>query len=124
MTTTPRPGPRRRTFVIGIALAFIFGGLIMFGIAALLVSINNRQVEARAYPAEIQPIADNELDPAVWGRNFPNEYDSFMRTQDSTIQTTYGGSVPYSKLAKYPVLTKLWAGYAFSVDYNKSRGHY
>jgi nitrite reductase (cytochrome c-552) len=32
--------------------------------------------------------------------------------------------VPDSKLEKYPALVRLYAGYAFSVDYNDARGHY
>ena len=41
-----------------------------------------------------------------------------------TIETPYGGSVPYNKLEQYPTLKRIWAGYAFSVDYNEERGHY
>jgi nitrite reductase (cytochrome c-552) len=66
----------------------------------------------------------DELDPAVWGQNFPRQYDAFMRTQDDTISTPYGGSVPYSKLERYPAMVRIWAGYAFSKDHNEERGHY
>jgi nitrite reductase (cytochrome c-552) len=47
-----------------------------------------------------------------------------MRTQDDTISTPYGGSVPYSKLERYPAMVRIWAGYAFSKDHNEERGHY
>jgi nitrite reductase (cytochrome c-552) len=60
----------------------------------------------------------------VWGQNFPREYDSFMKTQIDGQETPYGGSLKYDKLAKYPILKRVWAGYAFSVDYNEERGHY
>ncbi|MGQ9490530.1 MAG: ammonia-forming cytochrome c nitrite reductase subunit c552 [Anaerolineae bacterium] len=40
------------------------------------------------------------------------------------MKTPYGGSVPYDKLEKYPMLKQIWAGYAFSVDNNEERGHY
>jgi nitrite reductase (cytochrome c-552) len=45
-------------------------------------------------------------------------------TQDDTIETPYGGSVPYSKLERYPAMVRLWAGYAFAIDHNEERGHY
>ena len=47
----------------------------------------------------------------------------FLKTKDDTIKTPYGGSVPFSKLARDPAMKRIWAGYAFSVDYNKARGH-
>ncbi|SRR5581483_2975002 len=105
-------------------LAFVLGGGIMLGVAFLLLSIQQHKDEARAFPAQVVPIAENELDPAVWGVNFPREYDSFMKTKDDTIVTPYGGSVPYSKLQRVPAMVRIWAGYPFSVDYNKARGHY
>ncbi len=121
---TPQPNRPRRRLIFALAGAFILGGVLMFGLAALLVSINEHQIEARAFPAQVSPIAQDELDPAVWGVNFPNEYDTFMQTQQDTFSSPYGGSVPFSKLERYPQLTRLWAGYAFSVDYNEERGHY
>ncbi|MER3513623.1 MAG: ammonia-forming cytochrome c nitrite reductase subunit c552 [Chloroflexota bacterium] len=113
----------RRNFIL-LALAFIVGAGLMLGIAALLVNIQQRQEEAAQYPLKVVDIAENELDPAVWGRNFPREYDRFVLTANDTISTTYGGSIPYSKLERYPVLKRLWAGYPFSVDYNEERGHF
>ena len=69
-------------------------------------------------------IAANELDPAVWGQNFPREYDSFKKTEIDDNETPYGGSKPINKLEKYPILKRVWAGYAFSVDFNEERGHF
>ena len=64
----------------------------------------------------------NEVDPAVWGRNFPREFDGFQRT--SQMQATkYGGSVPFSHLDKDPRLKRIFAGYAFALDYREDRGH-
>ncbi|MFO7536448.1 MAG: ammonia-forming cytochrome c nitrite reductase subunit c552 [Chloroflexota bacterium] len=104
--------------------AFVFGLLVMAGLGALLVNIQQRQAEAVEYPLRVVEVAADELDPAVWGRNFPRQYDSFMRTQDDTISTPYGGSVPYSKLERHPAMIRIWAGYAFAEDHNEERGHY
>ncbi|HEX6384793.1 MAG TPA: ammonia-forming cytochrome c nitrite reductase subunit c552, partial [Anaerolineae bacterium] len=46
-----------------------------------------------------------------------------MGTQDDSTETTYGGSVVYSKLERYPAMVRIWAGYAFSKDHNEERGH-
>lgn len=96
----------------------------MAGIGGLLVSVSNHKFEAEQRSITVTPISATELDPAVWGHNFPKEYSSFLKMSDSSIRTPYGGSVPYSKLERYPVLKRIWAGYAFSVDYNEERGHY
>jgi len=113
----------RRNLIL-LALAFIAGVGLMLGLAALLVNIQQRQEEAAQYPLKVVDIAEDELDPAVWGRNFPREYDRFVLTANDTLSTTYGGSILYSKLERYPVLKRLWAGYPFSVDYNEERGHF
>lgn len=106
-------------------IAAFAGGLVVMGlIAALLVNITTRKAEGEQYPLKIVEIAEGELDPAVWGKNFPRQYDSFMKTQDSTIVTPFGGSVPYSNLERFPAMVRIWAGYAFSVDHNEERGHY
>jgi nitrite reductase (cytochrome c-552) len=96
----------------------------MAGIGALLINIDTRKEEAAEFPAKLVQIDQNELDPAVWGKNFPREYNSFLKTKDDTISTPFGGSVPFDKLARYPALKRIWAGYPFSVEYNKARGHY
>jgi nitrite reductase (cytochrome c-552) len=124
LMATPKRSVRSYRNVALLAGAFILGGLIMAGIAALLVNVQTRMDEAKDYPAQVVQIADNELDPAVWGKNFPREYDRFMMTRDDTISTPYGGSVPFNKLERYPALVRIWAGYPFSVEYNKARGHY
>jgi nitrite reductase (cytochrome c-552) len=104
--------------------AFVLGVVVMAGLGALLVNIQQRQAEAIEYPLRVVEIPEGEIDPAVWGQNFPRQYDSFMRTEDDTISTPYGGSVPYDKLERYPAMVRLWAGYAFAIDHNEERGHF
>jgi len=97
---------------------------LMAAVGALLINIDTRKEEAAEFPAKLVTIDQNELDPAVWGKNFPREYNSFMKTKDDTINTPFAGSVPYSKLDRYPATRRIWAGYPFSVEYNNARGHY
>lgn len=120
---TSRSVPLYRRPWLWVAVAFVAGAIFFAGVAYLLTNIQTRKAEAIQYPLRVVQVSDTELDPAIWGKNFPREYESFMRTKDDTVTTSYGGSVPYDKLERYPVLKRLWAGYPFSVDYNEERGH-
>lgn len=64
------------------------------------------------------------LDPAIIGNNFPDQFASFKKTAIDTDSTPYGGSKPFDKLERDPSLKRLYAGYAFAVEYNEERGHY
>ncbi len=123
MSTPPPTSPNRRPW-LWIAAAFGLGFVLMAGLAAILINIQQRKAEATEFPLRVVAIDSDELDPAVWGQNFPRQYDSFLRTQEDTTGTPYGGSVPYSKLERYPAMVRLWAGYAFSKDHNEERGHF
>jgi nitrite reductase (cytochrome c-552) len=107
------------------------------GIAALLVNISERKQEARSPFVRVVEIGEREEDPAVWGRNFPLQYDDYRRTVDQ-VRTRFGGSeavprtptaadprsvVSQSRLEEDPRLKTMWAGYAFSKDFREERGH-
>ncbi len=123
MTSSQPKSPSRRGW-LWIALAFVAGLVIMAAVAFLLTNIQTRKSEAVEFPLKTVEIAADELDPAVWGQNFPRQYDSFKKTEIDGNKTPYGGSDPYDKLEAYPILKRVWAGYAFSVDYREERGHY
>ena len=122
MTEPLQPNPQKRNWG-WIVAAFVVGAAIMAAVGALLLNIQSRKAEA-AVNTHLVEIADDELDPTVWGQNFPRQYDTFIKTQDDTISTPFGGSVKYSKLERYPAMVRIWAGYAFSIDHNEERGHY
>ncbi len=103
---------------------FVTAAILTAGVAALLVNINTRKAEAAQFPLKVVEIADGEVDPEVWGLNFPQQYDSFKKTEEVLGETPYGGSANYSKLERYPAMIRLWAGYAFSKDHNEERGHF
>lgn len=69
-------------------------------------------------------VGESTTDPAPWGTNWPRQYDSYQRTADVT-HTRFGGSsaMPEQKLDRDPWLRRLYAGYAFSIDYRDRRGH-
>ncbi len=112
-----------RQFWIYVGVFVVAAG-VTAGIAALLMNIQTRKAEAIQYPLKVVDIPDDELDPAVWGQNYPSQYDSFSKTEIDYGSTPYGGSTPYSKLERYPAMTRLWAGYAFGVDHDEERGHF
>ena len=106
-------------------------------IAGLLVNIFEHKEETKSAFFRVVELNDQIADPAIWGKNFPMQYDLYLRTVDQK-RTLYGGSealphsptegdpresVTASKLEKDPRLIEMWAGYAFSKDYREKRGH-
>ena len=55
--------------------------------------------------------------------NFPREYQSFLKTADTTFKSKHQGSAFVDMLEEDPRLVVLWAGYGFSKEYNQGRGH-
>ncbi|HZL85498.1 MAG TPA: ammonia-forming cytochrome c nitrite reductase subunit c552 [Candidatus Krumholzibacteria bacterium] len=111
--------------------------LVSAGVAMLLVNIVERKQEGRNPFYRVVDLDDTTSDPAVWGKNFPMQYDGYMRTVDQT-RTRFGGSeavprtptaadprsvVAQSKLEEDPRLKTIWAGYAFARDFREERGH-
>jgi nitrite reductase (cytochrome c-552) len=107
------------------------------GVLALLVNIFERKEEGRTPFYRVVDLTDDTEDPAVWGKNFPLQYDLYRRTVDQ-VRTRYGGSeavprtpsaadprsvVAQSRLEEDPRLRTLWAGYAFARDFREERGH-
>jgi nitrite reductase (cytochrome c-552) len=101
------------------------------------VNIMERKQEARNPFYRVVELTDTTEDPAVWGKNFPLQYDGYRRTVDQ-IRTRFGGSeatprtpsqadprsvVAQSRLEEDPRLKTLWAGYAFAKDFREERGH-
>ena len=125
---------RRSTILI---LVVALAAVAAVAVAALLVNIFNRQQEARNPFYRVVELTDEISDPAVWGKNFPVQYDSYRQTVDQ-VRTRYGGSeavprtpterdprsiVAQSRLEEDPRLKAMWAGYAFAKDFREERGH-
>jgi nitrite reductase (cytochrome c-552) len=120
-----------------ILLAAGAGALAAAATAALLVNIFERKQEGRNPFYRVVELTDEIDDPAVWGKNFPLQYDGYRRTVDQ-VRTRYGGSeavprtptqadprsfVAQSRLEEDPRLKTMWAGYAFASDFREERGH-
>jgi nitrite reductase (cytochrome c-552) len=98
--------------------------ILVFLLGLLASSIMERRTEAEF--AYVKQVDYNQFEPrnAIWGQNFPREYQSYLLTSDTTFRSKYGGSATIDMLEIDPRLVVLWAGYGFSKDYNQSRGHY
>jgi nitrite reductase (cytochrome c-552) len=116
----PKRGRGKWVFVVILLLAALAGA----GIAALLLNINQRKIEAQSPVFRLVNVTEDTTDPAEWGKNFQRQYDSYQRTVDQT-HTQYGGSeaLPPQKSKRDPWLTAIFQGYAFAIDYRDRRGH-
>lgn len=137
--TAANPNWQRRAggqvFKFGLAVAV--AALVAIGGLALLVNIMEHKQEAKNPFFRVVELTDDTADPAIWGKNFPLQYDGYLRTVDQ-VRTKYGGSdalpktptkadprsiVAQSKIEEDPRLKKMWAGYAFAIDFREERGH-
>ncbi|NLH69713.1 MAG: ammonia-forming cytochrome c nitrite reductase subunit c552 [Brooklawnia sp.] len=125
-------GPRKRWVPIVV--------LIVVAIAAaaltwLLTTIFTHRQESTQPFTQVVEITDTTYDPAVWGQNFPLQYEGFRATSEfdvaemvpndppNTADDQRGEYLTLSKLAIEPRLVSIWKGYAFSVEYREPRGH-
>jgi nitrite reductase (cytochrome c-552) len=100
----------------------VLAALATAGVAAVLVTIVMHKVEEQKPYTQVAPVDESTDDPAVWGLNFPHQYDSYKKTALSG-RTRFGGSEAFSHLESQPHLKAIFNGYAFGVDYNEERGH-
>lgn len=110
--------PKKRLWLLFFATA-----AVAFLLSMLANSIMNRKAESKfAYVPQVV-VGENEPRNQVWGENFPRQYQSFLRTADTSFVSYQNGSNMVDMLEKNPNLAVLWAGYGFSKDYNAPRGH-
>src|SRR5919109_1956885 len=121
---------RRRLFfiIVGAAVLATIAGV------ALLMNIFERKQEARNPFYRVVELTDDTQDPAVWGQNFPFQYDGYKRTVDQ-VRTRFGGSeamprtpsqadprsvVAQSRLEEDPRPRAMWAGEVLSRGFPKN----
>ncbi len=121
-----------------LLLALTVGAAVAaVGIGWLISDVTRKQDDALNPFYRVVELADTTTDPAIWGKNFPIQYDAYLRTVDM-VRTRYGGSeaeprtptasdprdtVSRSRLDANPRLRQMWAGYAFAKDFREERGH-
>jgi formate-dependent nitrite reductase cytochrome c552 subunit len=105
-------------------LLFLGTLLIVFFLGLLASSIMQRRSEALLVNKPKVTVSQWEVNDSVWGINYPREYESYLKTADTSFRSAFGGSSFINMLEIDPKLVVLWAGYSFSKDYNQGRGHY
>ncbi|MCP9450349.1 MAG: ammonia-forming cytochrome c nitrite reductase subunit c552, partial [Nitrospira sp.] len=120
-----------------LIVALLLATIATVAVTALLVTIFQRKQEEKALFFRVVELTDDTDDPALWGKNFPFQYDAYTRTVDQ-VRTRFGGSeaiprtpteadprsvVAQSRLEEDPRLKTMWAGYAFAHDFREERGH-
>ncbi len=74
-------------------------------------------------------IPDGTVDPAVWGKAYPGEYETWKKTAEATpvgkskYKKGNDGGETFDKLSEYPFMALLFNGWGFGVEYNEPRGH-
>ncbi len=103
-------------FIVTLAVVFFLGLLVS--------SITERRAEAIfAYKPKVK-LDKFEPRNEVWGgKNYPKEYETYRKTQQTDLHTPHGGNAMRDVLEENPEMVVMWAGYGFSKDYNQGRGH-
>ncbi len=126
-----RSSPRSRAAAFWLAAVVCAGGTV----AAMLLygNIAARKAEATSTVLRIADITERTTDPAEWGKNFPRQYDGYIRTGDNEkarFKWSEGRPPEHeeegkaeSKLVSDPHLKTIFNGYAFAIDYRERRGH-
>jgi nitrite reductase (cytochrome c-552) len=81
-------------------------------------------------PVKTVQIPDGEIDPAVWGKAYPAEYELWKKTEEPAPagKSKYKrgfttDKITYDKLSEFPYMALLFNGWGFGVEYNEPRGH-
>jgi nitrite reductase (cytochrome c-552) len=122
--------PSKLSFFKGRAAYLVLIGVtaaLAAGLTALLMNIADRKAEQRTPYVRLVEVGEDDTDPAKWGKNWPQQYDAYRRTALLT-KTRFGGhqgseALPEEKIERDPWLKRMFAGYAFSIDYRDRRGH-
>ncbi|MDR3641322.1 MAG: ammonia-forming cytochrome c nitrite reductase subunit c552 [Humidesulfovibrio sp.] len=109
---------KRTLFIAGVALALAYF-FIPYGCAP-------RKPEM----VKTVTIPDGEIDPDVWGKAYPEEYETWKKTSEpepagkSKYKRGFDADhLSYDKLAEYPYMALLFNGWGFGVEYNEPKGH-
>ncbi|MCK9522531.1 MAG: ammonia-forming cytochrome c nitrite reductase subunit c552 [Proteobacteria bacterium] len=120
---TPSTSRMRTALIVVLGITAV----VTAAVTLLLVNIFERKSEAYAPWVRFEKVDEDTTDPAIWGRDFPRQYDSYQRTALPT-QTRFGGhggseALPEEKIERDPWLKRMFQGYAFAIDYRDRRGH-
>ncbi len=108
-------------------LAWVFFAatvVVVFLLGLLASTIVERRMEATFVNVPLKPVKPFEPRNEIWGQNYPRQFQSYYGTADTSFRSKYNGNGWVDMLEESPRMVVLWAGYAFSREYNQGRGHY
>lgn len=113
-------GQRGNALLLG--LVFVVAIAATIAVTYVLITMFGHKQDARQPFVRVVEVDEISTDPEPWGRNWPRQFEGWKATSGAEF---YGGSsaLPESKLDAQPWLKRLYAGYAFSIDYREARGH-
>jgi nitrite reductase (cytochrome c-552) len=104
-------------------------GCIVLALIAILTA-GYGCVPRKPEPFRIAEIPDGTIDPAQWGKVYPEEYELWKKTEEPTpagrsrYKKGYDeGEERPDKLDEFPFLALLYNGWAFGSEYKEPRGH-
>jgi nitrite reductase (cytochrome c-552) len=104
--------------------------ILALGLCVGLVALLGGCEPPKPEPRQVVTIPDGEIDPGVWGKAYPEEYELWKKTEEpvSARRSKYktgmdSGAVTMDKLSHYPYMALLFNGWGFGVEYNEPRGH-
>jgi len=96
---------------------------VVFVVGLFAASVVQRRTEALTTYRPATDIGPFEPRSDKWGAFFPREHETWKKTRETGFASKHNGNAPADALEEDPRLVVLWAGYAFSKDYSKPRGH-
>ncbi len=101
--------------------------LVVLGILAAVIPSCSPQKAEMVRPVKI---ADNDYEPADWGKAYPVNYELWKKTEEPTPagKSRYKRGfdtdrITYDKLSEFPYMALLFSGWGFGIEYNEPRGH-
>ncbi|HZW82993.1 MAG TPA: hypothetical protein VFF14_06135, partial [Candidatus Deferrimicrobium sp.] len=84
----------KKYFVVSMMLLMVISGIFAFKQYYLR---NNVPKPATPVGTVHSPIPTGELDPAIWGKYYPEQYTSYLKNSEITQgNSKYRGSIPFS----------------------------
>lgn len=71
---------------------FLLTLVIVFLLGLLASSVTERRAEAIFVNKPVVKLSDYEPRNEEWGKNYPREFESYYRTEDTSLKTLYNGN--------------------------------
>lgn len=102
--------------------------VVLLGLCVVLLGLLTNSIMERRIESQTMAVAKNDLGEfhsvnEDWSPYYPKEYQSWAATMDTNFRSKYMSSGHQDVLEERPEMVILWAGYAFSKDYDAPRGH-